>query len=84
MRQHAQAYVDGAVVTRKRITRAKLLEFFAGLLPCLVGIEACPSAHYWSRQRACDLVFVLSCAKSRTTGRGLTQRATSAKRVVTN
>src|ERR1700719_3331367 len=42
--------VDGAVVMRKRITRAKLLEFFAALSPCLVGIEACPTAHYWSRQ----------------------------------
>jgi transposase len=34
----------GAVVIRKRITRAKLLEFFAALSPCLVGIEACPTA----------------------------------------
>jgi transposase len=42
--------VSGAVVIRKRITRAKLLEFFAALPPCLVGIEACPSAHYWSRR----------------------------------
>src|SRR5260370_6913755 len=42
--------VDGAVVIRKRITRAKLLEFFAALPPCLVGIEACPTAHYWSRR----------------------------------
>jgi transposase len=41
---------DGAVVIRKRISRAKLLEFFAQLPACLVGIEACPSAHYWSRQ----------------------------------
>ena len=40
----------GAVVIRKRITRAKLLEFFASLPACLVGIEACPSAHYWSRR----------------------------------
>jgi transposase len=40
----------GAVVMRKRITRAKLLEFFAALSPCLVGIEACPTAHHWSRQ----------------------------------
>jgi len=31
----------GAVVIRKRITRAKLLEFFATLPACLVGIEAC-------------------------------------------
>src|SRR5215475_916042 len=42
--------VDGAVVMRKRISRAKLLEFFASLPACLVGIEACPSAHYWSRE----------------------------------
>src|SRR5262245_44400361 len=42
--------VDGAVVIRKRISRAKLLEFFAALPAWLVGIEACPTAHYWSRQ----------------------------------
>ena len=34
----------GAVVMRRRISRAKVLEFFGGLSPCLVGIEACPSA----------------------------------------
>jgi transposase len=42
--------VDGAVVIRKRISRPKVLEFFSALPPCLVGIEACPSAHYWSRR----------------------------------
>jgi transposase len=41
---------DGAVVIRKRISRAKVLEFFAAARPCLVGIEACPSAHHWSRK----------------------------------
>src|ERR1700693_4723681 len=40
----------GAVLIRKRISRSKLLEFFTGLPPCLVGIEACPSAHHWSRE----------------------------------
>src|SRR3984885_13801140 len=40
----------GAVVIRKRVSRAKILEFFAGLPPCLVGIEACPSAHHWGRE----------------------------------
>ena len=29
----------GTVVIRKRVSRAKMLEFFAGLPPCLVGIE---------------------------------------------
>jgi transposase len=32
---------------RKRVSRSKMLEFFADLPPCLVGIEACPSAHHW-------------------------------------
>src|SRR6202162_3532758 len=41
---------DGMVVIRKRVSRAKVLEFFANLPPCLVGIEACPTAHYWSRE----------------------------------
>ncbi len=41
---------SGAVVMRKRVRRSKVLEFFGGLSPCLVGIEACPSAHYWSRE----------------------------------
>jgi transposase len=40
----------GTVVMRKRISRAKVVEFFSGLPPCLVGIEACPSAHHWSRR----------------------------------
>jgi transposase len=40
----------GTVVIRKRISRAKVLEFFGNLSSCLVGIEACPSAHHWSRE----------------------------------
>ena len=40
----------GAVVIRKRISRVKMLEFFADLPPCLIGIEACPSAHHWGRE----------------------------------
>jgi transposase len=35
---------------RKRISRSKMLEFFADLPRCLVGIEACPSAHHWGRE----------------------------------
>jgi transposase len=42
--------VDGAVVIRKRIGRAKVLEFFAAPPACLIGIEACPSAHHWGRR----------------------------------
>jgi transposase len=35
---------------RKRLSRGKVLEFFAQLPPCEIGIEACGSAHYWSRE----------------------------------
>src|ERR1700680_2702435 len=42
--------VAGAVVIRKRISRAKVLDYFGELPPCLVGIEACPSAHHWGRE----------------------------------
>jgi transposase len=41
---------DGTVVIRKRVSRAKVLELFSTLPSCLVGIEACPSAHHWSRE----------------------------------
>jgi transposase len=41
---------DGEVVVCKRVRRSKVLEFFAALSPCLVGIEACPGAHHWSRE----------------------------------
>jgi transposase len=40
----------GAVVVRRRVSRAKMPEFFASLPPCLVGIEACPAAHHWGRE----------------------------------
>ena len=40
----------GEVVIRRRLTRRKVLEFFAGLPACLVGVEACASAHYRGRE----------------------------------
>ena len=41
---------NGAVVVRRRLTRAKVLSFFERLPPCLVGLEACATAHYWGRE----------------------------------
>lgn len=40
----------GKVRLRKQLTRAKVLEFFVQLPPCLIGMEACGSAHYWGRE----------------------------------
>jgi transposase len=42
--------IAGAVVIRKRVSRARVLEYFGELPCCLVGIEACPSAHHWGRE----------------------------------
>jgi transposase len=40
----------GKIRLRKTLKRERVLEFFAQLEPCLVGIEACGSAHYWGRK----------------------------------
>ena len=40
----------GAVVVQRRLTRGKLLGFFAKQPPCLVGMEACAAAHHWGRE----------------------------------
>jgi transposase len=40
----------GVVKGRKTLPRLKVLEFFAQLPPCLIGIEACAGAHYWARE----------------------------------
>lgn len=40
----------GGIVVRKQLRRGQVLEFFAGLEPCLVGMEACATSHYWARQ----------------------------------
>jgi transposase len=42
----------GTIVLQKRLTRARLLPFLEKLPPCLVGIEACATSHYWAREIA--------------------------------
>ena len=44
----------GKAVLRKQLRRAEVLKFFANVPPCLIGMEACGSAHYWARK----LIFV--------------------------
>ena len=46
---HALISETGPAVSRK-LTRAKMREFFAQIEPCRVGMEACASAHYWARE----------------------------------
>lgn len=42
----------GQVRVRRALRRAELMKFFAQLPACLIGMEACASAHYWARQLA--------------------------------
>jgi transposase len=41
---------EGKVGVRKQLKRARVLPFFTKLGPCVVGIEACASSHYWARE----------------------------------
>jgi transposase len=41
---------EGNVVFRRQLKRRYVLSFFLKLPPCLVGIEACATSHYWSRE----------------------------------
>ena len=38
------------VVVRKQLRRSQVLAFFKALPPCLVGMEACATSHYWARE----------------------------------
>lgn len=46
------ADASGHALLRKKLTRAKLLDFFRSQPPCLVALEACGGAHYWGREIA--------------------------------
>ena len=41
---------SGVTVVRKRLRRSEVLAFFARLPRCLIGLEACATAHYWARE----------------------------------
>ncbi len=41
---------EGKVMLRRQLKRRYVLAFFQKLPPCLIGIEACASSHYWSRE----------------------------------
>jgi transposase len=43
----------GKAVLRKQLRRSQVTVFFGNLPPCLIGMEACASAHYWARTLQC-------------------------------
>ena len=44
--------IDAAekVVIKRHLRRSQVMSFFEALAPCLIGMEACATAHYWARQ----------------------------------
>lgn len=42
----------GKPIVRKALRRSQLLPFFGKLRPCLIGMEACGTSHYWGRELA--------------------------------
>ncbi len=40
----------GAVKVRRTLRRSQVLKWFAKLSPCLIGLEACATSHYWGRK----------------------------------
>jgi len=41
---------QGTTVVRKRLRRGQVLAFFSRIPRCVVGLEACATAHYWARE----------------------------------
>ena len=41
---------QGQPLLRQRLRRSEVTSFFAGLPPCVVGMEACATAHHWARE----------------------------------
>ena len=40
----------GNILVKRRLRRSQVISFFASLRPCLVGMEACATAHFWARE----------------------------------
>ncbi len=40
----------GNVIVRRSLGRRQMMPFFGKLEPCLIGIEACGTSHFWSRE----------------------------------
>src|SRR5258708_16732257 len=43
---------EGTTVLRRQLRRGQVLAFFSRLPRCVIGLEACATAHYWARELA--------------------------------
>lgn len=41
---------DGRIIIRRALRRSQVLDFFRAIEPCVVGLEACGSAHHWANE----------------------------------
>ena len=41
---------NGQVLVRRKLKRGDVLPYFKSVVPCLVGMEACATAHHWARE----------------------------------
>ena len=65
------ARADGPVAYRKKMSRGRVLSFFASQSSCVVAVEACGGAHYWGREtlalghevRLIPPIYVKPCVK---------------------
>ncbi len=52
---------SGRAAIAKSLRRRQVLPFFKKLSPCLVGIEACATSHYWARELGRLVPRLASC-----------------------
>ena len=64
------------VVVRKQLRRGQVVAFFKALPPCLVGIEACATAHYWARELTNICRLCCRCHRHRCDGYCVAGRGT--------
>jgi transposase len=54
----------GHVAVKRRLRRAQVIAYFASLPPCLIGMEACATAHFWARELRVSGLRCGSCRRS--------------------
>jgi transposase len=50
LRRTSSRFMGLTVLVRRQLRRGDVLRFFGGLSRCLVGMEACATAHHWARE----------------------------------
>ena len=54
----------GKVVISRQLRRKQVIDFFSKIPPCLVGMEACGTAHHWAREVSMPRLFIIDGSKA--------------------